>query len=158
MTRPTKIIAGLGVIFLATIIFYSSPSTREGEYKSQLYNFSLFYPEEMKIKEFNEGAGARTITFEDEETMRGFQIFVVPYAGETISEERFRQDVPSLVRESLTNLKIDKVPGMSFYSQNLSLGETWEVWFIKDGFLYEVTTLRSEQKWLEETMKTWRFI
>ena len=128
------------------------------EYKSAAYHFSLFYPQELAVEERQEGGGAATITFQNVEKAEGFQIFIVPYAEAQVSEKRFRQDVPSGVRESLTNITVDGATGAAFYSTNSELGATREVWVVRGGFLYEVTTLKPLDIWLGEIIKTWRFI
>jgi hypothetical protein len=128
------------------------------EYESERYGFSLFYPETLEVKEFDEGGNASTIIFQNPKEGIGFQIFVVPYAETQISDERFRKDVPSEVRTELENISIDGATGAAFYSKDLMLAETREVWFIKDGFLYEITTLREQSSWLSHIMETWLFI
>jgi hypothetical protein len=45
-----------------------------------------------------------------------------------------------------------------FFSQNPVMGETREVWFIKDGYLYEVTTYRELDSWLSQIMATWQWL
>src|SRR3989338_5595699 len=79
------------------------PTPPEGyvEYRNERYGFRLFHPPQVAIKEYDEGEGAMTIVFEDKEVARGFQIFVVPYAGTTVTEERFKADVPSGVRTNV---------------------------------------------------------
>ena len=128
------------------------------EYRNVAYHFSLFYPPEFKVKEHSEGEGATTITFQNIQTGEGFQIFILPYKEQQISEERFKRDVSSGIRKNMADVTIDGVVGATFYSTNVLLGETAEVWFIKDGFLYEVTTLRSLDQWLSKIMQTWLFI
>lgn len=127
-------------------------------YQNEKYHFSLFYAEEMVVKEYNEGAGAVTIIFQNPEKGMGFQIFVVPYAEKQISAERFKRDIPTGVRTNLTDVTIDGATGASFYSKDLLLGDTAEVWFVNGGFLYEVTTLRTLDQWLSGIMLTWRFL
>ena len=38
------------------------------------------------------------------------------------------------------------------------MGDAREVWFIKNGFLYEVTTYKELDAWLASIMQTWKFI
>ena len=128
------------------------------EYRNGRYIFSLFYPEGIAVEEFDEGKGAKTFVFENKEDGLGFQIFVVPYGEEKISDSRFLLDVPSGIRENPSSFYIDGVVATSFYSKNIALGDTWEVWFVYKGFLYEVTTIREQEFWLSEIMKTWLFI
>src|SRR3989344_521661 len=45
------------------------------EYLNTAYHFSLFYPQELSVKEHREGGGALTITFQNIEKAEGFQIF-----------------------------------------------------------------------------------
>jgi hypothetical protein len=37
------------------------------------------------------------------------------------------------------------------------MGDTREVWFIKGGFLYEVTTYKQLDTWLAQILQTWQF-
>lgn len=128
------------------------------EYRSTAYNFSLFYPKELTVDERDEGSGASTITFQSVEKAEGFQIFIVPYSEAQVSEERFKQDIPSGIRESLSNITVDGATAAAFYSTNAALGATREVWFVHNGFLYEVTTLKPLDVWLGAIIKSWKFI
>jgi len=128
------------------------------EYRNELHGFSLLYSGNLAINQFDEGGGASTITFEDKDAGLGFQIFAVPYGEEKISQERFLKDSPLGVMESRNDLKVDGVSATSFYGKNERLGETWEVWFIRHGLLYEVSTTRNLEEWLSDIMNTWLFL
>jgi hypothetical protein len=128
------------------------------EYRSTMYNFSLLYPELLAMREFDEGGGAVTITFQNPEAGTGFQLFVVPYVESTISEERFLRDVPSGVRTYAENTFVGGVPAVTFLSRDQLLGETREVWFIHNGYLYEVTTLKDVGEWFVPIMQSWWFL
>ena len=135
------------------------------EYKNTTRQFSILYPEDLSFKEYDEGGGTYTIVFEEKTDStsspqaadKGFQIFFTPYSEPQVSPERFLLDVPSGVRKDVLNLEVDGVLGTSFSSTNASLGETWEVWFIHEGFLYEVTTLKPLEPLLNEVIQTWKF-
>ncbi len=128
------------------------------EYRNELHGFSLLHKEGLTITQYDEGGGASTITFEDKEAGAGFQIFVVPYGEEKITEERFLKDSPLGVMNSPKDLEIDSAPATSFYGQSERLGETWEIWFIHRGLLYEVSTTKSLENWLSDIIETWRFL
>jgi len=128
------------------------------EYRNNKYGFSLLYQEELEVKEYPEKGDALTITFQDAEDHIGFQVFIVPYQESQISEERFKRDIPSGVRVGETGLEIDGVKAVAFYSKNGLLGETREIWFIHNGFLFEATTLKSLESWLSAIMQTWEFL
>jgi hypothetical protein len=169
MKHLILIVAALSLVFGGYYFYPQEDEAREvkvereppagsREYKNEHYGFSLFYPETLEIKEFDEGGNASTIIFQNPKEAIGFQIFIVPYSEAQISDERFRRDVPSGVRTDVENIVIDGATGAAFYSRDLTLAETREVWFIKDGFLYEITTLREQSAWLSHIMETWLFI
>jgi len=128
------------------------------EYKTNRFKFSILYPEDLNLKEIGEKGVGATFTFTHPKEERGFQIFVVPYTEAQVSEEQFKKDLPSGIRADLQNITVDGAVGASFHSTDMKLGETFEIWFVKNGFLYEVTTLKALSGWLQEIMKTWLFL
>lgn len=128
------------------------------EYQSATYHFSLFYPQGLNPGEYKEPGTAMTVTFDEPFNDRGFQVFVVPYGEEKITPERFKADIPSGIIASSTSILVDGVPAEAFYSFNRVLGDTYEVWFIYHGFLYEVTTYKAYDAWLGEILSTWKFL
>ena len=137
----------------------SAPPIRVKEYQNARYGFSLLYPSALAVSTFDEGGGASTITFQNPEKGEGFQIFSVPYGGtQAMSEERFRQDVPSGVCKSLTHIAMDGAAGTAFYSTHTALGATREVWVVHRGFLHEVTTLKPLDGWLDSIIPTLKFV
>ena len=135
-----------------------APPTGYKEYRDTTYHFSLFYPSELSLKTYDEGGGAATVDFQNVQAGEGFQIFIVPYSGTTVSAQRFKQDEPSGVRNNPTFGLIDGASAASFYSTDPRLGDTYEVWFIHGSYLYEVTTLKPLDAWLQNIMQTWVFI
>lgn len=135
----------------------ASPSASMTEYRNLQYGFSLFYPNDLAVSSFGEGNGASTIVFQNTTEVRGFQIFVVPYTEAQISEERFRKDVPSGVREHPVNILVGGVPAVMFFSKNAILGDTVEVWVIKNGYLFEITAPKPLAVWLANIMQSWVF-
>lgn len=127
------------------------------EYRNEQYQFSILVPDSVVVVERNEGQGAISVTLEDRAAEVGFQIFVVPFLEQQISEERFRMDIPTGIRRETKDIAIDGAVGASFYSVHELLGETSEVWFVKNGYLYEVTTLKDLDQWLSGIMTTWEF-
>jgi len=165
-TKPYKIIPTLVVIAVAMGVYWYSSSTitlsdvqrPERQYKNITRGFTLNYPESLSFKEYDEGGGTYTIVFEDEAGEKGFQIFFTPYSEDTITESRILKDVPSGEFSEPTEVVLgDGTHALVFFS-NGSFGELREVWFVKDGFLYEVTTYKDLDTWLDEIMKTWKFI
>jgi len=128
------------------------------EYRNEKYHFSLYHSPQAVVKEYDEGGGAVTITFENFQKVRGLQIFIVPYNEMTISEARFKADVPSGVRTNVANTYVNGVKAVTFNGYDSALGDTREVWFIRGGYLYEVTTFKGVADWFVPIMQTWHFI
>jgi hypothetical protein len=126
-------------------------------FKSQQYGFTLYYPPTLQVKEYAEAGGAHTASFEEPGGAKGFQIFVTPYSGDQITQERFHGDVPSGVMKEPTDIYIDGARATMFFSTNALMGDTREVWFIRNGYLYEVTTYKELDSWLAEILKTWKW-
>jgi hypothetical protein len=45
------------------------------EYRNAHYHFSLLYPDSLSVKEYDEGGGAMTISFQNPQTAQGFSNF-----------------------------------------------------------------------------------
>ncbi len=133
------------------------PPTHTERYHNDKYGFEYWHSPQAKVTEYDEGSGATTIVHENFERVRGMQIFILPYAEATISEERFRADVPSGVRENVENTTLDGIPAVTFNSFDPALGETREIWVIHNGFLYEITTMRGVGNWFTPIIQSWNF-
>ena len=140
----------------------SGPSDTIGplvEYTDDVFRFSVSYPAGYIVRVYaEEEDGARTITFESPDDGHAYQIFVVPYAQSAITPEQFRTDAPSGVMIDAKQTLIDGAPAKSFFGYNDAMGDTWEVWIIHDGFLFEVTTYKPLDAWLTAILQTWKFI
>lgn len=125
-------------------------------YRSDAFDFSLEYPKELEVAEYDEGGGSATILFQKPGAQVGFQIFVTPYDGTEITEERLRKDIPSGVVENMQEVIIgkDAVRALIFESEAPLIGASREVWFIHRGHLYEVTTYRAQDAWLANILTT----
>src|SRR3990167_4718504 len=77
------------------------------EYRNTAYRFSFFYPEDLEVKEYPEAGNAITVTFQNGKKQKGFQLFIVPYQEPQVSDERFKQDIPSGVRANMTDTMVD---------------------------------------------------
>jgi hypothetical protein len=128
------------------------------EYRDMDYGFSVDYPAQIPPQEFPSRGDALTVLFQGADGEPGFQIAVEPINGTEITPERFKMDEPSGVELDLHDTTIDGIPGITFFGFNADVGQTREIWFIHNHFLYEVTTYKELDSELSEIMKTWRFI
>ncbi len=126
-------------------------------YWNEEYQFSLFYPKNFSVSETPHTDRRVTIVFQDTNTYEGFQIYITPYFSEFITDEQFKKDVPSGVRDNILKTKIDDVEAVQFESEDAEFGKTSELWFIKYGYLYEVTTYQELPHILESVRTNWKF-
>jgi hypothetical protein len=136
----------------------SNVSYEHKEYRNKDYGFSVDYPAQIPPQEFHYRGHALTVLFQSADGEPGFQIAVAPINGTTITPERFKADEPSGVQLDLHDTTIDGAPGITFIGFDANVGQTREIWFIHNKFLYEVTTYKELDSDLFEIMKTWRFI
>ena len=135
-----------------------TPPQGFSEYHNLKYHFSLFYPTSLPAVEYMEENGGYTVSFQGKPGQPGFQIYIVPYSESKVSEKQFKLDEPSGVMKAPSNMEVDGVFATRFYSANVAMGDTLEVWFIRGGYLYEVTTYKQLETSLIEILKTWKFI
>jgi hypothetical protein len=57
-----------------------------------------------------------------------------------------------------TEVVVDGARGIKFFSKAPRMNDTREVWFIYNGFLYEVTTYKELDAWLQPILQSWQFI
>lgn len=127
-------------------------------YFDQSHHFTLEYPQDLQVSTFPSEQGAIVITFKNSATDRGFQIFATPYDQPKITQQTFELDEPSGVMLSPQDLTIEGAPATAFYSQDQTIGDTFEIWFLNSGILYEVTTSKQLDTWLMQIMATWNFV
>lgn len=129
-------------------------------YENEEFNFSLIYPQGLNVKEFDEKNGSWTIVFDDTAQTKGFQIFLLPYSEEEITKERLQIDVAGSGIEEPLEVFVgeeENIRALVFWSEDPFIGRLRELWFIHDGYLYEITTPAELDLWLAGIMKTWRF-
>jgi hypothetical protein len=110
------------------------------------------------MQEYNETGGAFTVTFQDVGADQEFQVYVTPYSGTEITDAQFKLDLPSGVKKDPTDVTVDGARGIEFFSNAPRLNDTREAWFIHGGLLYEVTTYKELDAWLQPILHSWQFI
>jgi hypothetical protein len=93
----------------------------------------------------------------------GFQIVVDPSDEvDPITKERILKDLPSLVIDNPWEFFIaGDIPALRFESNDPTLGDTREIWFIHDGNLYRISMYASHKEWLDawvrQVAQDWTF-
>lgn len=128
-------------------------------YTNSTYNFSFKYPEGFTMANFQEGEYGETILVRKKEGKESFQIFISPFDEPgPLTKERILEDLPNMiVEDAQQRLLKNGAVGLIFFGQEPSLGKTREVWFIHNGYLYQVSTLAELDRWLAGILSTWRF-
>lgn len=120
-------------------------------YTNSKYGFSFDHSKELNISEFTEDNVDVILA------SSGFQILISPFDEPgPITKERILKDIPDMI---ITNDKIISVGGesaLSFRSKDES-GETSEIWFVHNGYLYQITSLPDFGGKLQKILETMLF-
>ena len=155
--------AALALANVPPALSSSTPETRALPggmrlYESAAFKFSIAYPEQLKVTQYEERGSAMTVTFENPDHTQEFEVYVTPYGKAQIDDARFKLDQPSGRYLDPKDVVIDGARATLFTGFNPIMGDTREVWFIKNGFLYEVATYKPLDAWLGQIMQGWKFI
>lgn len=133
--------------------------TEEGRYTHSRYGFSLIVSSSTEVQQYKEGNASETIVFTDTELGTYFQVFVTPYVDDEITKERLAMDVPGGVIREPTEVVIgDGIHAVLFYSEDPAVGTLRELWFMHEGFLYEVSTPEQFDAYIASVMDTIQFV
>jgi hypothetical protein len=125
---------------------------------SQL-GFTFGYPDQLKAGSFTDPAtGAVTITVQDVSTHVGFQVYARPWQGsDTITEAMVEQDLPEIGAHDFSPVSLAGVPGVAFGASDPAFGDSLQVWFARGGYLYQVSTYRTQGPLLSKVLGTWKW-
>lgn len=137
----------------------TSLSETTTRYENEQFEFTIEYPSEMEVAQFDEGLGATTVVFQQPfRSERGFQLFITPHEGATISPAEIRSILPSANLDTAVEVVIGSgIRALHFSSETAVLGDTTEVWFIHRGNLYQVTARASFDAALAQIFSTISF-
>jgi uncharacterized protein YxeA len=142
---------------------YTVTASKEDEknnvYTDSQYKFSFQYPKDFTVTKFKEGEEGDTILIQQKDGKGGFQIFIAPFDEPgPLTKERILQDVPDMKITNAENRVLKNgVPALIFFSEETSLGKTREIWFIKNGYLYQVSTTAALDSLVAQIIGTWKF-
>lgn len=147
--------------------FDITPSEENKEnniYSDSQYKFSFQYPKDFTATKFQEGENGNTILVQEKDPSNpsgqvGFQIFISPFDEPgPLTKERILQDLPDLIIKNPEQrvLKSGAV-ALIFFSQEPSLGEIREIWFIYNNYLYQVSTYAALDSLVTKILETWKF-
>ncbi len=126
-------------------------------YKNIKYGFSFGYPKEFTISEFTE-SNADVVLISDAKASGIFQISVSPWDEPgPITKERILKDIPGMAIADDKIISVGGISALSFRNKDKSGSETFEVWFVRGGNLYQISALSSFEGELLKILETWKF-
>ena len=122
--------------------------------------FSFSYPAQFTINSFTEENGAEVVIAERSGKNGVFQIYIAPFDEEgALTKERISRDVSDMAIDDPQTALIgsEKTPALLFWGNDSTIGKTREVWFAREGYLYQVSAAAALDNVLTQVMATWRF-
>jgi hypothetical protein len=146
-------------------------------YSDLQYNFSFQYPKDFTATKFQEGESGNTILVQYREQSNiandssqvstsinkypenvSFQIFISPFDEPgPLTKERILQDLPDLIKNPEQRVLKNGAVALIFFSQEPSIGEIREIWFVYNGYLYQISTYKELDSLVADILETWRF-
>jgi hypothetical protein len=128
-------------------------------YTNSDFAFSLTYPSDLAVTEYDEGGGTKSIVFQKPNAHVGFQMFITPDAGDDpLTPADIVLDFPTLEMEDTESLTVGTgTAAVVFASADPGFGPTRELWFAHGGYLFEVVTYPDRAAWLAPIINTIRF-
>src|SRR3989338_4565477 len=129
-------------------------------YTSPDYGFSFKYPKGFNATELDDDSG-HTVLVQNAEEKSGFQVYITPFdEADPLTAARILEDLPASEVIDPKDVLIGEgkaINAVIFLSTNPSFGRTREVWFIREGFLYQVTTYEGQDDFIGPILETLRF-
>jgi len=131
------------------------------EYKDKNNRFSFNYPKDFTVGYFGDTESGETVLVQRSGEKVGFQIFITqfdePASGLTV--ERIKKEIPDLEVNNPEPVNWEgEIIGLSFTGSNSFSDQGRDIWIVKNGYLYQMTTYLSEQKLLQQVLSTWKFL
>lgn len=134
----------------------SDKDTTPSRYSSLDYHFSFDAPKGFSFNEIPDEKG--TVVLAEGSAGESFQIFVIPFDElGPLTPERIKKDLPQKVIRNPRAGTLDGVSAIAFLSHEEGTGDVFEIWFIHDGNLFQITTNASFADGLQGILQTWKF-
>lgn len=134
-----------------------SQTNKDSKYTHTDPVFSFEYPEGYAPSFIQEETGDSIVLSRGGDSLAGFQIFVTPFDEPNIelTPNRIQNDIPDIVMKSPETILLPSgINALSFVSRHESLGDTFEVWFVKDGYAYQFSSTRDGVPGLDKALAT----
>lgn len=131
-------------------------------YQNSAHGFSFAKPHGVMVGEFEEANGTETIVVQSAADTKtaGFQILISLFddTDTTITKERIKKDIPDMKIENEKEISIGGAAALSFLSNSAAFGGiSFEVWFVRDGNLYQASGYSLDKNFMEQILATWKW-
>jgi len=120
--------------------------------------FTLARWEGMRVNEVADSGGMLVVI--ESAKAEAAQVFSIQFdePESVFTEERLRRDIPDLKIEGLKKVRVDGASALAFYSDNPAFGsDSYEVWFVKSGMLYQISSSRAHKPVVDMVISAWKF-
>ena len=127
-------------------------------YSNENPPFSFRYPDDFSVSSF-EDTDKSVVLVQKSEDQAGLQIYISDFSDdkEGLTPQRIQRDIPSIVMVNVQPVFFGgKETGLIFVSTRDN-EKVREMWFVYEGWLYQITTPLSFDEALEKIMNTWQF-
>ena len=137
----------------------TQPASTTRTYTNAAFDFSLTYPSDLSVAEYDEGGGTKSIVFQKPDDRVGFEMFITPDdANDPLTAADLKFDFPSLEMENTQSLNVGTgTAAVAFASAVPDFGPTQNLWLTHDGYLFEILTYPNQAPWLTQIIATIRF-
>ncbi len=154
---------GQGIVFdvsqesIATSTLRLTTDTKT--YTDATHYFSFQYPKDFTIANVTDDVG-ESIVIRNVAQKVGFQVYIRAFdeALSAITPNRIEADIPNLKISSPQSVTVGQgIEGLAFISTDSSKVSLREVWFVRGGFLYQISAPIATEALLHDVLLTWKF-
>jgi len=148
---------GLEFDFAQNLKNAGASNTGAGVYENADLGFSFNYPDDFEVKEIDEDNGGFTVLAEGKGEKKIFQVFISSFDEEgPITPERIKKDLPDIKIEQSQKISLAGTDALAFVSPTEERKMT-EIWFIRGGILYQVSSFFEFTDTLSQVLASWKF-
>lgn len=131
--------------------------SKSREFLSSEFGFSINLPPGVDISDFPDSSGYMYLISQASQGSFA-QIYITEF--DETAELTLQRILKDIRDKQILNGKVLLLDGkkvMSFDSEADGFGKTWEVWFVNNGYLFQIMTKAENRDKLENILTTWKF-
>lgn len=124
--------------------------------------FSFTYPNGATVKSIPDESGETVVVEAGLSAAAGegsgIQIVIAPFDEDiALTPERIKQDIPDITMNDTQTIKVDGTQAVAFTSTDASFGASAEVWLVRGGKLYQISTPDNSRALLYNLLTQWKW-